>query len=44
MPKQYTGAWATQTAFDADFQTFITETAWGTVWARPDWMSKRTTC
>jgi alkylhydroperoxidase/carboxymuconolactone decarboxylase family protein YurZ len=35
MPKQYTGAWATQTAFDADFQTFITETAWGTVWARP---------
>jgi 4-carboxymuconolactone decarboxylase len=26
---------ADQTAFDADFQTFITETAWGTVWARP---------
>jgi 4-carboxymuconolactone decarboxylase len=26
---------ANQTAFDADFQTFITETAWGTVWARP---------
>jgi 4-carboxymuconolactone decarboxylase len=24
------------TAFDADFQRFITETAWGTVWARPD--------
>lgn len=26
---------ANQTAFDADFQRFITETAWGTVWARP---------
>ncbi len=25
----------TQTEFDADFQTFITETAWGSVWARP---------
>jgi 4-carboxymuconolactone decarboxylase len=24
-----------QTAFDADFQRFITETAWGGVWARP---------
>jgi 4-carboxymuconolactone decarboxylase len=24
------------TAFDADFQRFITETAWGGVWARPD--------
>lgn len=24
-----------QTPFDADFQRFITETAWGTVWARP---------
>lgn len=24
------------TAFDADFQRFITETAWGSVWARPD--------
>jgi 4-carboxymuconolactone decarboxylase len=23
------------TAFDADFQRFITETAWGAVWARP---------
>jgi 4-carboxymuconolactone decarboxylase len=23
------------TAFDADFQTFITEGAWGSVWARP---------
>ena len=28
-------ATANQTAFDADFQRFITETAWGTVWARP---------
>ncbi len=24
-----------QTPFDADFQRFITEMAWGTVWARP---------
>jgi 4-carboxymuconolactone decarboxylase len=24
------------TPFDADFQRFITETAWGSVWARPD--------
>jgi len=23
------------TAFDADFQRFITETAWGAVWSRP---------
>ncbi len=26
---------ASQTPFDADFQHFITETAWGTIWARP---------
>ena len=26
---------AQATAFDADFQTFITEGAWGTVWSRP---------
>ena len=26
---------ANQTAFDADFQTFITEGAWGSVWSRP---------
>src|SRR5512142_1825669 len=26
---------ATPTTFDADFQRFITETAWGGVWARP---------
>jgi 3-oxoadipate enol-lactonase/4-carboxymuconolactone decarboxylase len=26
---------ANKTSFDADFQRFITETAWGTVWARP---------
>ncbi len=26
---------ANKTDFDADFQQFITETAWGTVWARP---------
>jgi 4-carboxymuconolactone decarboxylase len=27
---------ANKTAFDADFQRFITETAWGSVWARPN--------
>ncbi|MCL4264871.1 MAG: 4-carboxymuconolactone decarboxylase [Anaerolineae bacterium] len=26
---------ANKNDFDADFQQFITETAWGTVWARP---------
>jgi len=26
---------AQMTEFDADFQTFITEGAWGSVWARP---------
>ncbi|WP_230531063.1 4-carboxymuconolactone decarboxylase [Microvirga roseola] len=26
---------AQMTAFDADFQTFITEGAWGSVWSRP---------
>lgn len=26
---------ARQTPFDADFQRFITETAWGSVWTRP---------
>jgi 4-carboxymuconolactone decarboxylase len=26
---------ANQTLFDADFQRFITETAWGSVWTRP---------
>lgn len=25
----------TKTAFDADFQSFITEGAWGSVWSRP---------
>src|ERR1700736_6260723 len=29
------------TEFDADFQRFITESAWGSVWARPD-LDKRT--
>ena len=29
------GAETAKTAFDADFQTFITEGAWGSVWARP---------
>lgn len=31
---------AQATEFDADFQTFITEGAWGSVWARPHF-SKR---
>jgi 4-carboxymuconolactone decarboxylase len=26
---------ANKTAFDADFQAFITEGAWGSVWSRP---------
>jgi 4-carboxymuconolactone decarboxylase len=29
------------TSFDADFQRFITETAWGSVWSRPD-LDRRT--
>jgi 4-carboxymuconolactone decarboxylase len=28
-------AMAGASAFDADFQSFITEVAWGSVWARP---------
>jgi 4-carboxymuconolactone decarboxylase len=28
-------ATAAQTSFDADFQAFITEGAWGSVWSRP---------
>lgn len=27
---------ATKTVFDADFQHFITEEAWGSVWSRPN--------
>ncbi|HTO27071.1 MAG TPA: 4-carboxymuconolactone decarboxylase [Devosia sp.] len=34
------GATARQTPFDADFQRFITEGAWGSVWSRPG-LSKR---
>jgi 4-carboxymuconolactone decarboxylase len=34
-------ALARTTNFDADFQRFITETAWGSVWARPD-LDRRT--
>ncbi|MCW5720642.1 MAG: 4-carboxymuconolactone decarboxylase [Devosia sp.] len=33
-------AMARATAFDADFQNFITESAWGSVWSRPG-LSKR---
>src|SRR5947209_2630403 len=32
---------ARTTDFDADFQRFITESAWGSVWARPD-LDRRT--
>lgn len=32
---------ASKTAFDADFQRFITEGAWGSVWSRPG-LDKRT--
>src|SRR5437870_4612510 len=32
---------ARSTEFDADFQRFITEAAWGSVWARPD-LDRRT--
>src|SRR5213080_3408004 len=34
-------ALAHTTEFDADFQRFITETAWGSLWARPD-LDRRT--
>ncbi|HTK11021.1 MAG TPA: 4-carboxymuconolactone decarboxylase [Ktedonobacteraceae bacterium] len=34
-------AQANVTSFDADFQRFITETAWGSVWSRPD-LDRRT--
>ena len=34
------GATARKTAFDDDFQSFITEGAWGSVWSRPG-LSKR---
>jgi len=32
---------ARRTTFDADFQRFITEVAWGTLWARPN-LDRRT--
>ncbi|HCI78355.1 MAG TPA: 4-carboxymuconolactone decarboxylase [Ktedonobacter sp.] len=32
---------ARATEFDADFQRFVTETAWGSVWSRPD-LDRRT--
>lgn len=34
-------AQARTTEFDADFQHYITESAWGSVWARPD-LDRRT--
>ena len=33
--EQVDSAEANKTPFDADFQRFITETAWGSVWTRP---------
>jgi 4-carboxymuconolactone decarboxylase len=41
MPAAVDQAEAGKTAFDADFQRFITESAWGSVWARPG-LDKRT--
>jgi 4-carboxymuconolactone decarboxylase len=32
---------ARMTAFDADFQRYITESAWGSIWTRPD-LDRRT--
>ena len=40
-PEHVERAQARTTEFDADFQRFITETAWGAVWARPD-LDRRT--
>jgi 4-carboxymuconolactone decarboxylase len=34
-------ALARQTVLDTDFQRFVTETAWGAVWSRPD-LDRRT--
>jgi 4-carboxymuconolactone decarboxylase len=31
---------AAKTPFDADFQAFITEGAWGSVWSRPHWTKR----
>jgi 4-carboxymuconolactone decarboxylase len=31
---------AAKTAFDAPFQALITEAAWGSVWARPEWTKR----
>ena len=39
--KHVDGAVARQTPFDTDFQRFITEGAWGSVWSRPG-LDKRT--
>ncbi len=32
---------AAKTDFDRDFQTFITETAWGSLWSRPQWQPRQ---
>jgi 4-carboxymuconolactone decarboxylase len=33
-------ATANMTSFDEDFQTLITESAWGSVWSRPGWTKR----
>jgi 4-carboxymuconolactone decarboxylase len=35
---------ANKTAFDEDFQRFITEGAWGSVWSRPQWTHRQRSC
>ena len=35
-PEHVARAEAATTPFDADFQRFVTEMAWGSVWSRPD--------
>jgi 4-carboxymuconolactone decarboxylase len=40
-PEHVARAQARTTPFDADFQRFITETAWGSLWTRPD-LDRRT--
>jgi 4-carboxymuconolactone decarboxylase len=35
---------ANKTPFDADFQRFIGEGVWGTVWTRPHWTLRERSC
>ena len=41
-PEHVDRATAAITPFDADFQRFITETAWGSVWTRDEQLDLRT--